>query len=230
MDNAFWGPLPVCAIICGVPGRQRVGYSHRPGLVLIALTYLVLLVAGYGSATWYLWAKQRKLIFFPSRDVQQSPADFDLQYEDVWLPVGGSRAISLHGWWLQADDAAAPVFLYLHGNDVNLGSNVERIARLNRMGYTVFAVDYRGYGKSAGGFPSEAQVYEDAEAAWNYLVHEQHIDSTQAFIYGHSLGGAIAIELALRRPEAAGVIVEVRSPRCPKWRKLASGCFRLIGS
>ncbi len=174
----------------------------------IALTLLALLVIGYGGATWYLWAKQRELIFLPSRDAQQSPADVGLRYEEVWLPVGGSHTVSLHGWWLQADDAAAPAILYLHGNDLNLGGNVERIARLYRMGFTVLAVDYRGYGKSGGGFPSEIQVYEDAEAAWNYLVRQRRVDPGRAFIYGHSLGGAIAVELALRHPEAAGLIVE----------------------
>ena len=182
--------------------------DHSRHAVRIVLTFLVVLIIGYGGASWYLWAKQRQLIFFPTRDAQQSPADVGLKYEDVQLPVGGTPAVSLHGWWLQSDDAAAPVTLYLHGNDLNLGANVERIGRLNRMGFTVLAVDYRGYGKSGGGFPSEAQVYEDAEAAWNYLVQERRIDPRQTFIYGHSLGGAIAIELALRRPQAAGLIVE----------------------
>jgi len=109
---------------------------------------------------------------------------------------------------VQPPDAAAPVFLYLHGNDMNIGSNVEHIARLSRMGFGVLAVDYRGYGRSGGGFPSEAQVYEDADVAWNYLVQERHVDPSRAIIYGHSLGGAIAVELALRHPEAAGLIVE----------------------
>jgi len=176
--------------------------------VRIFSTILLLLVVAYGAATWYLWTKQRELIFLPTRDVHQSPADHDLKYQDVWLPVGGDHPVLLHGWWLQSNDPAAPVFLYLHGNDMNLGSNVEHIARLNRMGFSVLAVDYRGYGRSGGGFPSEAQVYEDADVAWNYLVQERHVDPTQAIIYGHSLGGAVAVELALRHPEAAGLIVE----------------------
>jgi hypothetical protein len=176
--------------------------------VRIVSTILVLLITAYGGASWYLWAKQRELIFLPSRDVHQSPADLDLKYEDVWLPVGGGHSVLLHGWWLQSNNAAAPVFLYLHGNDMNIGSNIEHIARLNRMGFGVLAIDYRGYGRSGGGFPSEAQVYEDADVAWNYLVQERHVDPGRAIIYGHSLGGAIAVELALRHPEAAGLIVE----------------------
>ena len=76
------------------------------------------------------------------------------------------------------------------------------------MGFSVLIVDYRGYGKSGGGFPSEGQVYEDAETAWTYLIRELHADPGHAFIYGHSLGGAIAIELGLHHPEAAGLILE----------------------
>jgi pimeloyl-ACP methyl ester carboxylesterase len=157
--------------------------------------------------------------------VHQSPADLDLKYEDVWLLVGGSQSASLHGWWLKSNDAAHPAFLYLHGNDMNIGSNVERIARLNRMGFAVLAVDYRGYGKSGGDFPSEIQVYEDAEAAWNYLVQERHVDPKRVFIYGHSLGGAIAIELALRHPDAAGLVVESTFTSMPAMAKTVYWMF-----
>lgn len=172
------------------------------------LGFFVLLVIGYGAACTYLWTKQRELIFFPSRDVARTPADVHMQYDEVWLPVGASPGASLHGWWLQSGVAGAPVFLYLHGNDQNLGGNVEHIARLHHMGFTVLAVDYRGYGKSGGGFPSEIQVYDDADAAWNHLVRQLHVDPKQLFVYGHSLGGAVAIELAVRHPEIAGIIVE----------------------
>jgi pimeloyl-ACP methyl ester carboxylesterase len=193
--------------------------------VHVVLTCLALLVIGYGGASWYLWARQRKLIFLPSRDVQQSPSDVGLKHEEVRIPVGDDRDTSLHGWWLGSGSAAAPAILYLHGNDFNLGSNVERIARLNRMGFAVLAVDYRGYGGSGGAFPSEIQVYEDAGIAWNYLLRERGIDPRRAFIYGHSLGGAIAIELALRHPEAAGLVVECTFTSVPELAKISFWMF-----
>jgi uncharacterized protein len=69
-------------------------------------------------------------------------------------------------------------------------------------------IDYRGYGRSEGGFPNETKVYQDAATAWNYLVQQLQIPPEQIFIYGHSLGGAIAIDLAVKHPNAAGLIVE----------------------
>ena len=100
------------------------------------------------------------------------------------------------------------VVLYLHGNALNVGANVEHANRFHRLGLSVFLIDYRGYGKSQGDFPSESRVYEDAQLAWDYLVKQRGIKPSQIYIYGHSLGGAIAIDLAVRHPEAAGLIVE----------------------
>ena len=100
------------------------------------------------------------------------------------------------------------VVLYLHGNGLNVGANVEHANRFHRLGLSVFLIDYRGYGKSQGDFPSESRVYEDAQLAWDYLVKQRGIKPSQIYIYGHSLGGAIAIDLAVRHPEAAGLIVE----------------------
>jgi uncharacterized protein len=180
----------------------------RRYLTVPFLGLLVLAIAAYGGGCWYLWTKQRELIFLPTRDVTRTPADVHLKYEDVRLPVSGENPTFLNGWWLQSADADAPLVLYLHGNDRNLGANVDRIAALYRLGFSVLAVDYRGYGKSEGVFPSESRVYDDAEAAWDYIVRERSVDPPRIFIYGHSLGGAVAIELALRRPEAGGVIAE----------------------
>ncbi len=200
------------------PKRRR--YAAR-----IVSALLVVIAGAYVAACWYLWANQRELIFLPSRDVHQSPADVGLKYEEVRIPVPGSQPTSLRGWWLQSGDTAAPTFVYLHGNDLNIGGNVEHVARLNRLGFAVLAVDYRGYGKSDGAFPSEMQVYEDAEAAWIYLVEDRRVDPAQAFIYGHSLGGAVAIELALRHPEAAGLIVESTFTSMPEVAKIVYWIF-----
>jgi alpha-beta hydrolase superfamily lysophospholipase len=76
------------------------------------------------------------------------------------------------------------------------------------MGLSVLLIDYRGFGQSSQRFPSEKIVYQDVEAVWNYLVHQKNINPQKICVFGHSLGGAIAIEFALRHPEIAGLIVE----------------------
>jgi pimeloyl-ACP methyl ester carboxylesterase len=199
--------------------------EKRRSPILISLSLAVLLITAYSGASWYLWAKQRQLIFFPSRDVQRTPGALQLQYKEVWLPVAGSESISMNGWWLRSADAVAPALLYLHGNDLNIAGNIEHIARLRRMGFSVLIVDYRGYGKSGGRFPSEDQMYEDAATAWNYLVRDLHADPGQVFIYGHSLGGAIAIELGLHHPEAAGLILESTFTSMPDMARLKYWMF-----
>jgi pimeloyl-ACP methyl ester carboxylesterase len=123
----------------------------------------------------------------------------------------------------QQDGAAsnAPTLLYLHGNYRNIGNNLEHTLRLHNLGFNVLLSDYRGYGKSSGGRPNEAKVYEDAEAAWQYLLKQRGVKPQQAFIYGHSLGGAIAIDLAVHHPEAAGLIIESSFTSMVEMGKLA---------
>ena len=183
----------------------RHGRSHSPPALA---AWLVLLVAvAYGAAGWYLWRHQREFIFLPTRVEAQTPAGPRVPYGDVWIRLRGTPA-SLHGWWLPATDAAAPTVVYLHGNDQNIGANVAHVARLHDLGFAVLLADYRGYGQSDGPFPSERQVYEDAEAMWTYLTTVRGVDPRRLYIYGHSLGGAVAIHLAVRHPDAAGLIAE----------------------
>lgn len=174
---------------------------------------LILAAAGiagvvYAVACAYLWKEQRQLIFLPQAVVVRTPADVGMQFREVSIPVGERSA--LYAWWLPADshETAAAVLLYLRGNDGNLGQEVDRLQALHRHGLPILAIDYRGYGRSSGPPPSEAQVYEDAVAAWDYLVRTQGVDPGRIVIYGHSLGGAVATELALRRGPACGVVLE----------------------
>ncbi|MGD2096239.1 MAG: alpha/beta fold hydrolase [Desulfobacterales bacterium] len=164
----------------------------------------------YVLACTYLWARQGHFIFTPRREIKKTPAIHQLQYEDIYVVVddkNGSRE-RIHCWWIPAKPLADKVLLYLHGGAINIGANVDPARRFHEMGYSVFLISYRGYGNSDGVFPSEEQVYADADAAWNYLVKEKDIDPQRIFIYGHSIGGAVAIDLAVRHPDATGVIVE----------------------
>jgi uncharacterized protein len=135
--------------------------------------------------------------------------------QDVYLQVGDTgKPQHIHAWWWPAADATAPVVYFLHGVRWNLTGQVRRLERLHDLGFSVFAIDYRGFGKSDGTLPSEQMTYEDAEAGWKWLVAKVP-DGSRRFIYGHSLGGAVAIDLAAKlaardkgAPQAHGLIVE----------------------
>lgn len=177
----------------------------------VLATTAVLVALSYFAGCFYMWNTQREHIFEPSQLLQTTPARVGLSFEEVHIPSGsGNERGELYGWWIPAGQADSPTILYLHGNDKNIGygHDVEDVSRLHGLGYKVLAIDYRGYGKSTGGAPSEAKVYEDAEAAWNYLITQRACVPQRTFIYGHSLGGAIAIDLAIHHPEAAGLITE----------------------
>ena len=181
--------------------------------LLLPFAFAASLLLGYGIIGLVLWGCQSCVSYFifePDRTLYAKPADYSFKVRDVGLPVtlSSDAGQSLHGWWVASAAWDAKVVLYLHGNDGNVSTSMGDIAPLRELGYAVFILDYRGYGESAGSFPSEKTVYEDAEAAWNYLVDQRGISPARLYIYGHSLGGAIGIELALRHPEAAGLIVE----------------------
>jgi pimeloyl-ACP methyl ester carboxylesterase len=113
------------------------------------------------------------------------------------IPVSAKgKAQNVHAWWWPAEKRGAPAVLYLHGSRWNLTGQVFRIEQLHEFGFSVLAIDYRGFGKSDGELPSEKTVYEDAHAAWSRLTQLQP-DAGKRFIYGHSLGGAVAIDLAV---------------------------------
>ncbi len=163
----------------------------------------------YLAACGYMQTKQLEKVFEPSPALQTTPGRMGMPFEELRIPVGSSAQHGeLYAWWVPSGKADGPTVMYLHGNFRNIGHNLDHTRRLHEMGYNVLLPDYRGYGKSSDGQPTEERVYEDAEAAWQYLLKVRGVSPQRAFIYGHSLGGAIAIDLAVHHPEAAGLIIE----------------------
>lgn len=162
----------------------------------------------YLSLCGWLWIAQRRLMYLPCPTLEATPSAFGLAYSDVWIPVKSRDGGQLHGWWLPADGGTELTILYLHGNAGNVSSNLGKALELRSLGAAVLTIDYRGYGLSSGPFPSEQRLYEDAWAAWQFLRQEKEIAPQHLVIYGHSLGGAIGIELASQVPHLAGLVVE----------------------
>lgn len=172
---------------------------HLLGIAgILALLYLI--------AGAYLFFCQASFIFQPHEQVQFTPKDFGCEYRGVWIVNDGER---LQAYVLPAPrDSTGRTLLYLHGNHGNIGDNAAHACRLRHLGFRVVLFDYRGYGNSSGGPPRENTLYADADAAFAHVVSEMGVPAPDIVLYGHSLGGAVAVEVALRHPQAAGLIAE----------------------
>ena len=122
---------------------------------------------------------------------------------DIPLAADDGRTQRIHAWWWPAERADAPAVLYFHGSRWNLTGQLSRIRELHAFGFAVLAVDYRGFGKSDGDDPSERSVYEDSRAAWRAFAALVP-DPRRRILYGHSLGGAVAVDLAAWLDRNAG--------------------------
>jgi uncharacterized protein len=158
------------------------------------------LAASVGGCTW-LDVKQRELALRPTpgrpaayASDQAGLRPGDLRYT---VPVAGDAAApqQLALWWLPHPDPGAPTLLYLHGTFRNLYQNLAKIDALREAGFAVVAVDYRGWGESTPIVPSESTIDADVQRAWAELQTRQP-DPGKRVIYGHSMGGAVAVTLA----------------------------------
>lgn len=142
-------------------------------------------------------------IYFPMREITFSPESAGLPYEDIYFTTADNKR--LNGWFIARGGSNYTV-IFCHGNAGNIGHRVEKISMLYNLGLNVFIFDYRGYGKSQGS-PSESGLYKDAKAAYDYLAKERHIPKDRIILYGESIGGIVATDLA-RKAEAKALITE----------------------
>lgn len=159
------------------------------------------LAAACFAGLLYYWAN--RALYYPSKYPE---GDWDAQRSlgaaDAWMEA--SDGVKIHGWFVQREDSRL-VTLFLHGNAGNITHRASRMREILAAGSSVLVIDYRGYGKSSGR-PSEQGLYRDSEAAFIYLLGKGY-RANQIILHGESLGTAVAVDLASRRP-CAGLILE----------------------
>jgi uncharacterized protein len=146
---------------------------------------------------------EKMLLFFPTKTLVGTPAKIGLEFDEVSLRTADK--VKLHAWWVPCAQARATLILS-HGNGGNISQRLDKLRIFHDLDLNVLLYDYRGYGKSEGA-PSEAGLYADAQAAYDYLVKEKKIPPRRIIAYGESLGGAVAAHLAAKN-EVGGLILD----------------------
>ncbi|RMG60870.1 MAG: alpha/beta hydrolase, partial [Deltaproteobacteria bacterium] len=145
---------------------------------------------------------ERGIVFFPEREIYQTPKDVGLSYEDVYFPA--ADGVRLHGWFVPGERDT--LLVWFHGNAGNIADRVDNLGLLVRKtGVSVFLFDYREYGLSQGRV-SKAGTFSDAEGVYRYLTEERGVPPEKMVLFGRSLGSALAVYLAATRPVGALIV------------------------
>jgi hypothetical protein len=187
-----------------------VTVSPRWLLGAFAVTVVLAALCGYGALCLLFYQGQWQLLFHPSRAVTATPASAGMAFEEIHFDVNDEGQPQLDGWWIPADPGSRYVtdtVLYLHDSSGSLSDTLPALRTLHSLGINVFAVDYRGFGHSAGAHPTERQATEDSVAAWTYLTDLRHIPPRNLVVFGDGVGATFAAHLAARFAPA-GVVLE----------------------
>jgi len=183
--------------------QERPGPAPRGGFLLKSVLRVTL--AALFGATLFLVIFEKRLIYYPSTQVDLTPMALGLPFEEVHIEV--EPGVRIHGWFIKATKApSVATILFSHGNAGNIADRLDRVQSWRDLGADFFLYDYRGFGRSSGS-PDEEGTYRDGRAAYDHLVKVRGIDPARLVLMGESLGSAISIQLALDR-RAAGLVLE----------------------
>ncbi len=182
----------------------------KPFVRRAALAVFGIFALSYGGMVAWLVTNEPRMVFQPAayggRD--QVPVADSLGLDLQALEIGSTDGVRMATWIIRGD-STGPWLVLCHGNagNITLGRRQRFYADLARAGFNLVAFDYRGFGASSDVPPTERGLYDDAEAAYRYVRDSLAVGPERIVIYGHSLGGGVATDLAARVP-AAGLILE----------------------
>ena len=217
-------PLPVQWLAVGL----GFGYLIHSGSISWKQVGCTLVVLS-GAAVFLLYRFQEALLYQPRIFPQhitpkdnpagmRHPGEHRMPWEDVRITA--ADGVNLHAWFVRPDDIAArrsrATLLFFHENAGNMGLRMENLRMMyEAIGVNVVILSYRGYGESHG-IPEEEGIYLDAEATLQWALQRDDIDHNRIVLFGRSLGGGVAIDLASKhdpahsglKGEVAAVVVE----------------------
>ena len=163
---------------------------------MIYLIILCILAGSYLAICFYFYIFQRKLIFIPSTTIKEEPPQLGLEYqEDIINTVDNNFIVVWRMWFKKHQNSLKGSIVYFHGNRNNVSHYLKFCSYLASMGYEVFSVEYRGYGKSSG-LPSQRAILDDFPYLNQYFTDKLGKKNDRLILYGCSLGGAVAIKYA----------------------------------
>ncbi|MFC2009805.1 alpha/beta hydrolase [Chloroflexota bacterium] len=169
---------------------------------MAAVRIVVIIACVYIIFAGYLFIFQSHYVYYPEPILPADPNHIGLPFETILFDT--RDGLRLSGWFIPKEDSRG-ILLFCHGNAGNMGHRLESIQLFSQLGLEVFIFDYRGYGESEGK-PTEKGTYEDAEAAWQYLIKERQVDPDKVVIFGRSLGGAVASWVASKHTPGALIL------------------------
>jgi fermentation-respiration switch protein FrsA (DUF1100 family) len=163
-------------------------------MVSLLIYFAALLFIAYLGWGMILYILQPKLLYVPLREIPCTPAELGLDFENIIFK--SADGLRLSGWYVPAENSQFTI-LFCHGNSGNMAHCLDSIDIFHDLGLNCFIFDYRGYGNSKGK-PSEEGTYLDAEAAYKWLTEEKKISRDSIIVFGRSLGGSVAAQLATK--------------------------------
>jgi fermentation-respiration switch protein FrsA (DUF1100 family) len=167
------------------------------------ISIAVVLFTAYWGLGLILYFMQPTFLYSPVREVIYTPDELGLDFEKVTLKT--SDGLRLSGWYIPAENSQLTV-LFCHGNGGNMMHRLDSINIFYNLGLNCFIFDYRGYGNSEGK-PGEEGTYLDVMAAYKWLTEEKKVPPNNIIVFGRSLGGSIAAQLA-SKVEVKSLIIE----------------------
>lgn len=139
----------------------------------------------------YVYFNQSEMVFKATKLASDFKFDYNNDFEEVNFPSFDGE--NLHGLLFKAQNSKGLVF-YLHGNAGNLSTwgNISEI--YTDLGYDIYILDYRGFGKSNGNVESEEQVHKDVSLVYRNVIKKY--DQQKIVIIGYSIGTGLASYLA----------------------------------
>lgn len=177
----------------------------------VGVTLVVAFVCGYLALCFLFYQGQWQIVLHPARTAAAPASIEGAAFEVVHFAPGSDAIPKLTGWWIPAAPQGRhrdATVLFLPGGDGSLADSMPTLGLLHTLGINVFAFDYRGYGQSAKGHPSQLRMTEDADSAWQYLIQSRGVPAERIVLYGTGVGASLATHLAQSHAAVPAIIID----------------------